>query len=62
MDFTRNHNHYRLTRILKCLSIVSASELSRALHKALLEIAAENPEAFSRETLGFWKASVAAPE
>jgi|GEM_PF-6768085 len=58
----RNHNHDRLTRILKCLSIVEASELGHPLLQTLLEIAAQNPEAFSQETLGYWKASVAAPE
>jgi len=53
-----NHNFLRLTRILKFLSILQASELSRALLACLEEIAADFPGIVSEQTRKYWKDAV----
>ena len=53
-----NHNFLRLTRILKCLSILHASDLSRALLACLLEIDAQYPAVISTHTIRYWRDAV----
>ena len=53
-----NHNFLRLTRILKFLSILQATELLRALLVCLEGIAAEFPGIVSEQTRKYWKDAV----
>jgi hypothetical protein len=53
-----NHNFLRLTRILRCLSILHAAALSRALLVCLLDIATEHPGVISERTIGYWRDAV----
>ena len=54
----RNHNFLRLTRILKCLTILSAGALSRALLDSLEEIVLDHPGIVSERTLRYWRDAV----
>jgi hypothetical protein len=50
-----NHNHLRLTRIMKSLSLLGLSEEAWALSRVLLELAGDpKSRAFSRTTLRIW--------
>lgn len=53
-----NHNHLRLTRILKCLSLLGLEAYARALLRCLEAIAAEHPGVVSAATLGHWRGAV----
>jgi hypothetical protein len=48
-----DHNHLRITRILKCLNACGLGAYATALLKTLLEIA--EPGKVSAETLEYWK-------
>jgi hypothetical protein len=50
-----NHNHLRLTRILKSLSILGLKDYAQALLEALNRVFAEHSNAISSTTLGYWK-------
>lgn len=54
----RNHNFLRLTRILKCLSILHAGTLARALLACLLDIDVAHPGVISDRTIEYWKNAV----
>jgi hypothetical protein len=54
-----NHNHLRLTRILKSLSILGLGEFARGLLAALESIYREHPGVISATTLEFWQRAVA---
>ena len=50
-----NHNHLRLTRIMKSLILLGLSEEARALSLVLLELAGDpKNRAFSRTTVRLW--------
>jgi hypothetical protein len=51
-----DHNHLRITRILKCLTLCGLDEYAAAFLKALREVADDN--AVSKETLWYWKNAV----
>ena len=53
-----DHNHLRLTRIMKSLDLLGLSDHARALQSQLRIITKENPAAFSETTVGFWKSAV----
>jgi hypothetical protein len=54
-----NHNHLRLTRIMKSLSLLGIPELARALQAALLtEAAAAGTSVISSTTVRYWKSAV----
>lgn len=56
-----NHNHLRLTRVLKSLCLLGREAEARALLSCLEEIAAdEGREAISPRTLEFWRHAVLA--
>lgn len=55
-----DHNHLRLTRILRCLALCGLSEHARALLECLQHIAAEHPEAISQETRQYWTKAASA--
>jgi hypothetical protein len=56
--FVGDHNHLRITRILKCLTACGLGDYAAAFLKALLPIA--DPKRVSTETVGYWKRAVAA--
>jgi hypothetical protein len=50
-----NHNHLRLTRILKSLSILGLKDYAHALFDALNAICSGKSGAISDTTMGYWK-------
>jgi hypothetical protein len=56
-----NHNHLRLTRILKSLRLLGLEACSRSLFSCLRELAFHNPDGFSEATLDYWQASQEVP-
>jgi hypothetical protein len=50
-----DHNHLRLTRIMKSMRLLGEPELADALKEVLMVIADENPISISGITKGFWK-------
>jgi hypothetical protein len=57
--FVDDHNHLRITRILKCLSASGLNDYAAAFLRALLAVA--EPGRVSEETLGYWKRAVTGP-
>lgn len=53
-----NHNHLRLTRIMKCLTALGLEAEARALQRALLETASRHMRLVSRTTLRYWTDAV----
>ena len=53
-----SHNFLRLTRILKCLSILNASELARALLDCLVAIDDAHPGIIPDRTIEYWRSAV----
>jgi hypothetical protein len=51
----RPHNFLRLSRILRCLSLLGCGPEARALLASLEAIAAENGWAVGSDTLGYWR-------
>jgi hypothetical protein len=50
-----NHNHLRLTRILKSLSILGLKDHAQAFFNALNAVFAEHSDVISNTTMGYWK-------
>lgn len=50
-----NHNHLRITRILKSLRLLGLEEEARAFLKCLEAIYAENPGRISAVSMRFWR-------
>ena len=50
-----NHNHLRLTRILKSLLILGLKDYAYALFEALNAVFPEKSSAISATTMGYWK-------
>ena len=50
-----NHNHLRLTRILKSLSILGLKDYAHVLFKALNDVFSEKTSAISDATMEYWK-------
>lgn len=53
-----NHNHLRLTSILRSLSLLGLEAHARALLHFLEAIATENPGAIDATTLAYWRRAV----
>lgn len=53
-----NHNHLRLTRILKCLGILGMQSEARALLLELENIHSQYSEWISNATLGYWRRAI----
>lgn len=53
-----NHNHLRLTRILRSLSLLGLEAHARALLHCLEAIAADYPGAIEAKTLDYWRRAV----
>lgn len=49
-----NHNFLRITRVLHCLNDLGMFEISRAFHKFLKEIVAEDPSKFNENSVSCW--------
>ena len=54
-----NHNHLRITRILKSLALLGLTKETSAFLKCLEAIYAENPGKISAVSLRFWQAAIA---
>jgi hypothetical protein len=54
--FLNDHNHLRITRILKCLMLCGLENYARAFHVALVRVA--KPSTVTEETLRFWDNAV----
>jgi hypothetical protein len=50
-----NHNHLRLSRILKSLSILGLKDYTHALFEALNAVSSEKSSVISDTTMGYWK-------
>lgn len=50
-----NHNHLRITRVLRCLTLLGREPCSRAVYRAMSEAAADRPGKVTPETLRFWR-------
>lgn len=57
-----NHNHLRITRILKSLSLLGLTQVAQALHQCLEGLAAEFPQHISVATLDHWRQAVPHPQ
>lgn len=53
-----NHNHLRITRILRCCSLLGLGRQARAFHQALEEIARNYPGRVTARSLEFWRNAV----
>ncbi len=54
-----NHNHLRITRILKSLTLLGLRPEAAALLKCLEEIYAEDPAKISAVSMQFWRGAIA---
>lgn len=52
-----NHNHLRLTRILKSLRLLGLASCSGSLLQCLEELAMSHPNQISPETIDYWRSS-----
>jgi len=52
-----NHNHLRITRVLKSLRILGLEQDARAFFDCLAEIYASHRQAISPETFRYWQAA-----
>ena len=53
-----NHNHLRLTRILRCLTLLGLNEFAQALFDCLSQIYQAHPQRISDRSFAFWQAAV----
>ena len=53
-----DHNHLRLTRIMKSLSLLGLETDAKMLQTCLLKIAEANPQDISPSTVSYWKGAV----
>lgn len=53
-----NHNHLRITRILKCLSLLGLKDYASAFMKVLEVVYDEYPQIVGTETLSYWRKAV----
>lgn len=55
---TRNHNHLRITRILKCLRLTGLERYAQAFLFALEGVGKQRPDVIGEETLRYWRSAV----
>jgi Opioid growth factor receptor (OGFr) conserved region len=53
-----NHNYMRISRMLRCMTLLGRHRLAVSFHNALLDAASVHPEAISQRTIGFWNEAV----
>ena len=51
----RNHNHLRLTRIIRSLRLLGLEDRAQALFGALEAVYAERPDAIGETTFAYWR-------
>ena len=57
--YPNNHNHYRITRILRCLSLLGQKPAAKAFFKTLSDLnAGDSKGKISAETFEFWKKAI----
>ena len=57
-----NHNHLRLTRMLRSLRLLGLASESTALFKALSELYGSHPDRITQRTYQFWTSAAALSE
>lgn len=53
-----NHNYMRITRMIRCMTLLGRHPLAVSFRDALLDAASVHPEAISQRTIGFWNEAV----
>jgi hypothetical protein len=53
-----NHNHLRITRIIKSLNVLGLGEHAKAFQRAMLSIAEQTPEDVAEVTVRFWETAI----
>ena len=53
-----NHNYMRITRMLRCMTLLGRHKLAVSFRDALLDAASVHPEVISLRTIGFWDEAV----
>jgi hypothetical protein len=53
-----DHNHLRITRVLKFMRLVNMNELGRELLSALLRVVEDYPDVIPEQTIGYWERAV----
>jgi len=53
-----NHNHLRISRILRSITLLGQEPLARCFLAALLQLAKKHPDQISTTTLKYWQQSV----
>lgn len=56
-----NHNYMRITRMLRCMTLLGRHKLAVSFRDALLDAAAVHPKAISPRTIDFWNEAVQLP-
>ncbi len=55
----KNHNFRRLTRIMRCLTLLGLRPFAEALRDCLTDIYVDNPTLIDEDTMKYWKEAVA---
>lgn len=53
-----NHNYMRITRMLRCMTLLGRHPPAVSFRDALLDVASVHPEAISQRTISFWNEAV----
>jgi hypothetical protein len=53
-----NHNFMRITRMLRCMTLLGRGEVARSFHSVLTAAARAHPKIISKRTLSFWDAAI----
>lgn len=56
-----NHNHLRMTRLIRCLRVLGLGKEARAFHGALREVALRSGGRIGARSLGFWDRAARRP-
>lgn len=53
-----NHNYMRITRMLRCMTLLGRHKLAVSFRDALVDAASVHPKEISQRTIGFWNEAV----
>lgn len=56
-----NHNFLRMTRMLRCMTLLGREALARSFHACLTAVARAHPTVISRRTASFWDEAIQSP-
>jgi Opioid growth factor receptor (OGFr) conserved region len=56
-----NHNFLRMTRMLRCMTLLGREALARSFHGCLIAAARAHPRIISERTIDFWDEAVRTP-